>query len=74
MSEDKGNFKDWVNNDLTLNYYIMKTPDVDPAIIEMIKNISKFKLIAEKKKMVPVTHSNHVDHVKYLLTNEEKWK
>ena len=74
MSEDKGNFKEWVNNDLTLNYYIMKTPDVDPAVIEMIKNISKFKLIAEKKKMLPVTHSNHADHVKYLLTNEEKWK
>ena len=74
MEKDKGNFKNWVNNDLTLNYYIMKTPDVDDEVIEIIRNISKFKLIAEKKKMVPVTHGNHADHVKYLLTNEEKWK
>ena len=74
MSEDKGNFKDWVNNDLTLNFYILKTADVDPAIIEIIANNPKLKTIAEKKSMIPVTHDTHEDHVKYLLTNQEQWQ
>ena len=68
------NFKDWINNNLTLNFYILKTADVDPAIIEIIANNPKLKTIAEKKSMIPVTHDNHENHVKYLLTNQEQWQ
>ena len=74
MSSNKGNFEDWVNNNLTLNFYILKTADVDPAIIEIIANNPKLKTIAEKKSMIPVTLDNHKDHVKYLLTNMEQWQ
>lgn len=72
MSEDKGKFSDWSNNDLTLNYYII-AKNVEDEILDAVKNNSKMKSIAETKNMVPVTFADIQKQIDYLKRNENKW-
>ena len=72
MSDDKGDFADWSNNDLTLNYYIL-AKNVDDEILDAIRSNSKMQSIAEKKSMMPVTYKSVRKQIKYLRRNQEKW-
>jgi len=72
MSSDKGNFSDWKNNDLTLNYYVLGK-NINSEIINAIKNNEKINEIANKKQMIPVELESKVEQVKYLNRNQEKW-
>jgi hypothetical protein len=73
QTRDKGKFKTWKNNDLTLNYYLM-SKNVDVEIIDLIKSNEKLKAIASKKNMSPVMYENLNKQVNYLKRNENKWK
>tara|TARA_X000001036_G_scaffold172318_1_gene162884 strand:+ start:1287 stop:2030 length:744 start_codon:yes stop_codon:yes gene_type:complete len=72
MSDDKGEFADWSNNDLTLNYYII-AKNVGDEILDAVRSNSKMQSIAEKKGMMPITYENKLTQIEYLKRNQEKW-
>jgi hypothetical protein len=72
MSSDKGNFSDWKNNDLTLNYYVLGK-NINSEIINAIKNNEKINEIANKKQMIPVELESIDEQVEYLIRNQKKW-
>ena len=71
--KDKGEFSNWENNDLTLNYYLM-IKNVDQSIITLVKKNQTLLNIADKKNMLPVTFDSVNKQVEYLKGNENKWK
>ena len=73
QEKDKGKFRKWKNNDLTLNYYLM-VKNVDDKIIDALKNNKTLEAIASKKNMMPVTYKSLNKQIKYLKRNEKKWK
>ena len=72
MSDDKGEFANWSNNDLTLNYYIL-AKNVGDEILDAVRSNSKMQSIAEKKGMMPITYDNTQTQIEYLRRNQEKW-
>jgi hypothetical protein len=74
MDNDKGQFKSWKNNDLTLNYYLITKGNVDPVVLNAIVKIEKLKSIANAKKLQPINLSDVDKQIKYLIDNEGKWK
>ena len=72
MSDDKGDFVNWSNNDLTLNYYII-AKNVEGEILDAVRNNSKMESIAEKKGMMPITYKNKLTQIDYLKRNQKKW-
>ena len=73
QDKNKGKFKKWKNNDLTLNYYLTQK-NVDVKVIDIIKNNKTLIAIASKKNMIPVTYKSVNRQIKYLKRNEKKWK
>ncbi len=72
MSDDKGNFSNWSNNDLTLNYYII-AKNVDDKVLDAVRGNAKMLAIAKKKGMLPVAYNNKQVQIEYLKRNENKW-
>ena len=65
QEKDKGKFRKWKNNDLTLNYYLM-VKNVDDKIIDALKNNKTLGAIASKKNMMPVTYKSLNKHSKTI--------
>ena len=72
MSDDKGEFVNWSNNDLTLNYYII-AKNIDNDVLEAVKENDKMKDIARKKAMRPINYNNKLIQIDYLKGNQDKW-
>jgi hypothetical protein len=72
MSDDKGEFVNWSNNDLTLNYYII-AKNIDDDVLEAVKENDKMKDIARKKSMRPINYNNKLIQIDYLKGNQDKW-
>ena len=72
MSDDKGKFVNWSNNDLTLNYYII-AKNIDEYVLEAVKDNYKMKDIAKKKAMMPINYHNKLIQIDYLKGNQDKW-
>ena len=72
MSDDKGEFVNWSNNDLTLNYYII-AKNIDEYVLEAVKDNYKMKDIAKKKAMMPINYNNKLIQIDYLKGNQDKW-